>query len=96
MSACTEPWFTRELEQYQAGKDRLARMMGRDPSSFSQEDVDVRPHRVELLLFLFDSLSVMFCLHHFQEALRYLLPTRLSARDARPALKVTHGNHLLR
>lgn len=56
-----EPWMAEEIRAYFAGRRRLAKMMGRDPETFTDKDV--------------------------AESLRYLLPSALSAKDARPFLK---------
>eukprot|EP00731_Ephydatia_muelleri_P031820 Em0023g327a len=56
-----EPWMAEEIRAYYAGRARLAKMMGRDPATFTDKDVT--------------------------ESLRYLLPSALSAKDARPFLK---------
>jgi len=56
-----DPFMLEQIEQYNRGKRWLARMMGADPDSFTQADID--------------------------EAIRYLLPSSLWARDARPSMK---------
>ena len=58
----TDAWLGAEIESYEKGRRKLAAIMGADPDSFSEKEV--------------------------QAALRYLLPTRLTAHDARPQLKV--------
>ncbi|XP_019854305.1 PREDICTED: 28S ribosomal protein S9, mitochondrial-like [Amphimedon queenslandica] len=56
-----EPWMQEEIIAYYRSKNILAKMMGRDPETFSQEDV--------------------------QKAIRYLLPSSLFDKKARPFLK---------
>jgi small subunit ribosomal protein S9 len=56
-----EVWMQEEIKDYYRGRNRLAIMMGRDPSTFSDKDVE--------------------------EAIRYLLPSSLTAKDARPFMK---------
>ncbi len=58
-------------------------MMGRDPETFTDKDVKVGDEFTQLTA---DHVTSVF--RHVQESLRYLLPTRLFDRDARPFLKV--------
>lgn len=36
-----EKFMKKEIQEYQIGKRHLANMMGEDPETFTQEDVDV-------------------------------------------------------
>merc|ERR1712142_861388 len=57
----TNVFMKEEIEKYHFSKRWLAKMMGEDPDTFSQDDMD--------------------------EAIRYLLPSHLLGKDARPQLK---------
>ncbi|XP_065906522.1 small ribosomal subunit protein uS9m-like [Dysidea avara] len=57
----TDPDIKKEIEAYYEGRRRLAIMMGCDPETFTEQDVN--------------------------NAIRYLLPSGLYAKDARPFLK---------
>jgi len=57
----TDPFLRTEIKKYNLGKRWLARMMGEDPETFTQQDID--------------------------NAIQYLLPSHLFAKDARPMLK---------
>ena len=53
--AVTDPEIKKEIAAYYEGKRRLAVMMGCDPDTFTEKDVDVR--------FSFLLLFVTFCFH---------------------------------
>ena len=36
-----EPWLQEEIKAYYRGRKKLAEMMGRDPQTFSDQDVKV-------------------------------------------------------
>ena len=38
----TDPWMQHELELYSKSRKRLAEMVGADPDTFSESDVEVR------------------------------------------------------
>ena len=61
-------------------------MMGCDPDTFAEKDVDVRTH-VSIHMCYYIS-TVLFS---FREAIQYLLPSRLTSKDARPFLKVQYN-----
>lgn len=79
--AVTDPEIKKEIAAYYEGKRRLAIMMGCDPETFTEKDVDVR------IPFLY------ICSLHIitlKDAIQYLLPSGLTAKDARPFLKVCY------
>lgn len=57
----TDPFFQDEIVKYKKAKRWLATMMGEDPETFTQKEID--------------------------EAIQYLLPSHLWAKDARPQMK---------
>ena len=88
-----EPWMQEEVKQYEEGRRKLAQLMNEDPESFSETQVTVCISQQTHSRWCSDSVKatvsmtiVLLCL--LQEALQYLLPSRLTAKDARPFLKV--------
>ena len=82
-----------EVKQYEEGRRKLAQLMNEDPESFSETQVTVCTPQQTHSRWCSDSVKstvsmtiVLLCL--LQEALQYLLPSRLTAKDARPFLKV--------
>lgn len=41
MIAPPEPWLKEELQSFYRGRQKLAEMMGRDPETFTDQDVEV-------------------------------------------------------
>lgn len=44
----SEEYIKKQIEEFNIGKRHLANMMGEDPETFTQEDVDVRPSGLSL------------------------------------------------
>ncbi len=75
-----ESWMVDELKFYYQGRKRLADMMGKSYDTFTDRYVYCLVHCSHTNVILFHS--------DVEESLRYLLPSRLFAKDARPSMKV--------
>ena len=78
--AVTDPEIKKEIVAYYEGKRRLAIMMGCDPETFTEKDVDVRTYNSTCVFTTY--------VLYFKDAIQYLLPSGLTSKDARPFLKV--------
>ena len=57
-----ETWMQDQIMAYYRGKKKLAEMMGRDPATFSEEDVDVRKLQIHSY-----SSSQIVCVCHSEQ-----------------------------
>lgn len=83
--------MTEEKTAYEIGKRHLANMMGRDPETFTQEDIDViifQFTRIDLSFIVYVRVCKILLNFYSQESIQYLFPCSLYERDSRPMMKL--------
>ncbi|XP_030057313.1 small ribosomal subunit protein uS9m isoform X1 [Microcaecilia unicolor] len=86
----TEAFIKKQIEEFNVGKRHLANMMGEDPETFTQEDIDVCELSMLMLLDVIIHLCVQVLVYRkslFQNAIKYIFPSGLFNTKARPLMK---------
>ena len=61
-----------QIKAYYRGKDKVAEMMGKDPATFTEKDLDVRKHSK---MNVTTHYSYYFCLHCHPSISQYVHPS---------------------
>lgn len=59
----TQEFINKQVEEFEVGKRHLANMMGEDPETFTQEDIDVSYLTALFYSISMFSLTLFFCLY---------------------------------